>query len=231
MTIEHNENSIIIVFSSPKRVLSSALYGGGLSLTTTIANIHTNSDALLNTTPQRLISDFLQSKALCRNAVCLLTGADLKYAQCAYTHKNGLKVCAVVTAGVSNALNITERHQTSYTGEIRYQTGTINTIILTNALLIDECLVSSIITATEAKTAALLDLRVKCVVGGKQSTGTGTDSIAVVSGNRSTVQYAGGHTLFGQLVARATYSAVKKSIRKKVSSFDKIHRFCQEIEH
>ncbi|MFW6138028.1 MAG: adenosylcobinamide amidohydrolase, partial [Spirochaetota bacterium] len=119
-----------------------------------------------------------------------------------------------VSAGVSNALNASEKSPTLFTGSPVPQWGTVNTVIITNARLLDDCLVSAVITATEAKTASLFDLGVKSVVTGAQATGTGTDSVTVVSGHGTEIQYAGGHTLFGQLIGEAVYTGVKRSLSR-----------------
>ena len=61
--------------------------------------------------------------------------------------------------------------------------GTVNILILTNARLTDGAMARAIITATEAKTAAFEDLNVPSTyTKDAQATGTGTDSMIVVSG-------------------------------------------------
>jgi iron complex transport system ATP-binding protein len=58
----------------------------------------------------------------------------------------------------------------------------------------------------------LQDLNVKSPVSGKIATGTGTDSCAVASGSGPVVDYCGKHVLFGELLAKAVYQALKKSL-------------------
>jgi adenosylcobinamide amidohydrolase len=76
-------------------------------------------------------------------------------------------------------------------------------------------MISTVITATEAKTAALLDLRIMSVATGGQATGTGTDAVVVVSGKGTPIRYAGGHTLYGQLVGEAVHAAVSRALLKR----------------
>ena len=61
--------------------------------------------------------------------------------------------------------------------------GTINIILLTNVSLTWGAMARAIMTATEAKTAALQDLNYKSTPSPQiQATGTGTDNMIVVSG-------------------------------------------------
>ncbi len=231
MNIEHTKENITVTFASPRRMLSSASVGrGGFLRTDTIVNIHTSAGEIQNHTPETLVSDFLRSKKLNLGAVGLLTSAHFEYAQFIYLQEKDIKVLAVVTAGVSNALNISESSSTGFTGETIPRAGTINIITITNAYLLDECMVSSVITSTEAKTAALVDLQVKSVISGNQATGTGTDSVAIVSGNQKNIQYAGGHTLYGQLLGRAVYTGVKSSLERKTYKGIKLDKICGEFQ-
>lgn len=95
--------------------------------------------------------------------------------------------------------------------------GTINIIVLTNARLTDGALARAIVTVTEAKTAALEDLRVpSSYTKGVQATGTGTDSVIVVSGATGPVAtYTGGHSRIGDLIARAVHQGVLEALEKQ----------------
>jgi adenosylcobinamide amidohydrolase len=94
--------------------------------------------------------------------------------------------------------------------------GTINTILLTNVHLADGSLARAIITATEAKTAALQDLNVRSAYDPKnQATGTGTDNIIVASGKMvgKPVWITGGHTKMSELIGVATKKAITEAIK------------------
>ncbi len=69
-------------------------------------------------------------------------------------------------------------------------------------------------TITEAKVAALQDLNVRSSYNRDyQATGTGTDNVIVVSGTENPViTYSGGHAKFGEVMARATYWAVRSAL-------------------
>jgi len=95
--------------------------------------------------------------------------------------------------------------------------GTINVVLLTNAVLTDGAMARAIITMTEAKTAALEDLKVpSSYTKSVQATGTGTDSIIVVSGvTGPKATYTGGHSKIGEMIGKATYEAVVEALGKQ----------------
>ncbi len=229
MHIEHTDGYIAITFSCPLRTLSSAVFRGGYGKNDTIVNIKTNAADLMNNNPDRLISDFLQRKFPGRNGIGLLTSAKMKHAQFIYIGEKDIQVLAAVTAGTSNALNIAERTATDFSGSEAVH-GTINTIVITDGYLFDDCMVSTAISATEAKTAALIDLGIKSTATGNQATGTGTDSIVIASGQGMRIRYAGGHTLFGQVVGEAVYSAVKRSLMKQNQDPAQLEKICSSFE-
>ena len=75
----------------------------------------------------------------------------------------------------------------------------------------------AVITATEAKTAAFEDLKVpSSYTKGVQATGTGTDSMIVVSGTAGPmVTYPGGHSRIGELMGKAVHEAVMEALEKQ----------------
>lgn len=94
--------------------------------------------------------------------------------------------------------------------------GTINIMVLTNARITDGGMARAVITATEAKTAAL-DLHVpSSYTKNVQATGTGTDSMIIVSGTSgSLVTYPGGHSRIGELMGKAVYEAAVEALGKQ----------------
>ena len=98
-----------------------------------------------------------------------------------------------------------------------YEPGTINIIILPNMKLSERAMTRAIITATEAKTAALMDLDVRSHQSPKinQATGTGTDNMIVVQGSGIPIDNTGGHSKMGELIAKAVYAGVKEAIYKQ----------------
>lgn len=77
----------------------------------------------------------------------------------------------------------------------------------------ESCLISALLTATEAKTAALRALDIRSRHSGDSATGTITDSLVVAATNRgSAIEYGGPASKLGKLVGYCTRSAVKEAI-------------------
>ena len=135
----------------------------------------------------------------------LFTGADMDHLAAATASFKALSVTALVTAGAcGNAMRMGKDPGGFY------EPGTINIVLLPGAQLTDRAMNRAVITATEAKTAALLDLDVRSTRSGSRhrATGTGTDNIIVVQGRGQRIDNTGGHSKMGELIARAVYDAV-----------------------
>ncbi len=131
-----------------------------------------------------------------------------------------LIVSCLATGGVGNALRtgVDEANWMEWDGKYVNLLGTINIILLTNAPLSDGAMARAIITATEAKTAALQDMDARSSVSPQnQATGTGTDNMIIVSGKGpgKTIQCTGGHTKIGELIGVSTKIAVAEAIKKQ----------------
>jgi adenosylcobinamide amidohydrolase len=130
-----------------------------------------------------------------------------------------LTVSCLATGGVGNALRagVDKADWMEHDGNFVKTHGTINIILLSNANLTGGAMARSIITATEAKTAALQDMDARSSVSPEnQATGTGTDNMIVVSGKEpgKQTQYTGGHTKIGELIGATTKIAVAETIKK-----------------
>ncbi len=92
--------------------------------------------------------------------------------------------------------------------------GTINTMVFINHELTQGAMVRVVMTATEAKTAALQELVVPSRYSDGLATGTGTDQIGIASklGTVAPLSGAGKHTKLGELIGRAVLQAIKKTL-------------------
>jgi len=126
-------------------------------------------------------------------------------------------VTAIVTAGArSNAIR-TGVDQGPYVESVEEKQGTVNIILLTNAILTDGAMARAVITATEAKTAAFQELNVpSSYTQNAQATGTGTDNVIIVSGTKGPkVKYTGGHSKMGELIGKAVFEAVALGLERQ----------------
>jgi len=92
--------------------------------------------------------------------------------------------------------------------------GTINTMLFINKPLTPGAMARVIMTATEAKTAALQELAVNSRYSDGLATGTGTDQIAVAAAQSAgpPLTSAGKHVKLGELIGCAVLKAVKGTL-------------------
>ncbi|MGD9124357.1 MAG: helical backbone metal receptor [Desulfarculaceae bacterium] len=142
----------------------------------------------------------------------LVTGADMSNLAMKTARFQGLAAYALVTAGVrANAMR-------AGADEGKYlKPGTINIILLSNRKLSPRAMARLLITATEAKTAALNDLDIRSSNKPRLygATGTGTDNIIVVQGQGLDTDLSGGHTKIGELAAKAVYQGVREAVARQ----------------
>ena len=148
------------------------------------------------------------------------TGANMENVVVCEKSYRELMVSVLATGGVGNALRtgVDGANWMEWNGDYVNLLGTINIILLTNSSLSGGAMARSIITATEAKTAALQDMDARSSVSPQnQATGTGTDNIIVVSGKESDkmILSTGGHTKIGELIGVSTKIAVAGAIKKQ----------------
>lgn len=156
-----------------------------------------------------------------RRAVAhMATAADLDNLAVVTRSHGPLTVTVLATAGAKSNAQRTGVDGGSYIEGLEPK-GTINLLVLSNVQLSDAALARALITVTEGKTAALEDLKVPSTYTPQvQATGTGTDSIVVVSGTalpRAT--YTGGHSKLGELIGKASYQAVVEALGKQNGFF------------
>lgn len=130
-----------------------------------------------------------------------------------------LVVTAVVTASLEVNGGRVGEEATSYEKRGKstmLQPGTINTMVFSNSDMTPGCLARAIMTATEAKTAALQELMASSLRSTGIATGSGTDNIMVIANGESEncLTYAGKHGKLGELIGRTVMAAVKESLEK-----------------
>ena len=190
------------------RVLSSTIMGGGLTETDTlfILEVKMGYD---NPRPEDDLEEVRRRYSLPEDSVGFMTAADVdRVLTVKRDEVNGKRAIAVVTAGVTNAVYAGERLPQEIIDLLpKHVAGTINIIALVDRPVQDCGLAGGFITITEAKSAALMDMRVK-------GTGTTSDAVAIASPVGDGDKYCGPATDVGIAVARAVREGVADSIRK-----------------
>ena len=148
----------------------------------------------------------------------LVTLAEMRNVSIVSKEFNDVKVTAFVTAGVRTNASRAGDPSSYWEDGGKFHFGTINIIILTNVFLDDSALAEAFMTATEAKTVALDNLRIPSQYSNGFATGTGTDGMAIFSNADCDNQLtnAGKHSKLGELIGNAVIEAVPKAIKKQV---------------
>lgn len=142
-------------------------------------------------------------------SVAFLTSRDVsQFTECTVTVGATTAQC-VVTVGLSNAERVGQRI-------VRLGTdwGTINIAVRLNTGLSQTALIETLSIATQARTAAVIDLALP--ISGGIATGTGTDCIAVAAPDGPGA-FAGLHTEIGEAVGKAVYDATTRGGRQWMS--------------
>jgi adenosylcobinamide amidohydrolase len=93
--------------------------------------------------------------------------------------------------------------------------GTINTLLLFSSPLDATALARAVVTMTEAKTSALMELAVGSKYSTRLATGTGTDQFALATPQSGTTlrTWTGQHTKAGELIGDAVRAATREALR------------------
>jgi adenosylcobinamide amidohydrolase len=222
---------IVVELLTPHRVLTTSPWLGGLSETATHLVNHQSCEASGHLARCEEINKLgidgyhdtvCSDLGLVSSTTAVMgTAANMIYAAHEQTTFGELRVDVIVTAGVEgNAACAGDpaRWIETPTGwnKVPGYDGTINTIVLVNQPLKAEAQVRSLITVTEGKTAALMELGVSSRYSQDLATGTGTDQVCIASpadSQRYSYTSASPHSKLGELLGLAVRKATKQALR------------------
>lgn len=194
--------------------LSNAVYGGGRTAAKRIVNWQVPRD-YGGIDPVQDLAERLDVWGYSHDEVVgLQTAAVIAGASMQEESGDGYRLSVCVTSGTGNAARAGVGRET-YPA---YSAGTINTVILIDGRLTFPAMLNALITATEAKAAALQDSGILDPVSGRSATGTTTDVVvigvsqAVAAGPVHT--YAGTATTIGDTIGRLVYMAIHEATRQ-----------------
>lgn len=191
---------------TPMRVLSSAVVGAGLTRTRHLVIGRVPRD-YAGRDPARDLREMLAARGIGERAVGFLTAAAVDEPRVVVEGSESVRVAAVVTVGLGNL------SAAGLSPPAPRHPGTINALIVVDGTLDPGALVNAVITATEAKAAALA-ARCLRTMEGWPATGTSTDAMAVAcTGRGSALPYAGPATTVGWLIGRAIRRALEEPAR------------------
>jgi adenosylcobinamide hydrolase len=213
LALEWREGHLLLEFPAEADSLSSAVYGGGTGRLKRAVNQYVSRDYECSN-PVRDMENKLQEWGYALEGCAgLMTAVPLEHAAVAEEDTGSAGIFCCVTAAAGNAARAGSQRSVL----AAYRPGTVNIMLGIDGWLSSSAMVNAVMTATEAKAAALADLGIVDAENGLIATGTTTDAIVLaVSGNRRYAAehvYAGTATDLGGAVGRLVYSTVTASLR------------------
>jgi iron complex transport system ATP-binding protein len=208
------ENVLAVICDSPLKTVSSAFYQGGHNQLKAVLNVGVPdgyNDRSLHLDPLELITSSAAKLGLTQNYLAMVTAAKIKNFSLVTKKTDSFSISVVATAGCKHGESAGEEMNVQEIGG-----GTINIIVFIDADPTDSCMVASVITATEAKSAVLRDFDIRSFYTGDSATGSITDSVSVVTTSKGKViNYAGPASKLGKAVGYCTRKAVTEALIKQ----------------
>ncbi|MEU1282162.1 adenosylcobinamide amidohydrolase [Streptomyces sp. NPDC005805] len=193
---------LLWVPDGPRRMVSSALLGGGIGERAWVLNAQV-PPGYGRLDPQAHLAGLARGAGAAGPGVGLMTAADVRARR--WAADGGVE--ALVTAGIGIRGWAAEPGAGDAAAPAP---GTINILVSVPVPLSDAALVNAVATATEAKVQALLD-------AGADASGTPTDAVCVAAAlpvpGTSAEPFAGPRSLWGARLARAVHRAVLAACR------------------
>lgn len=212
--IQLRDDHIFAEAGTQFQTISSALWGGGMGSIRRFINWKVPLDYSCDQPFECMYRQIVEWGYPAEDTIGLQTAASLENASIQEMNGDQFSMLCCATVGTSNAA----RAGTPRTAFPAYQAGTINIMIWIDAKLTPAAMINGILTATEAKTAALQDLRVQDERG-RIATGTTTDSLvlAVTQSERydRAHLFAGTATTIGNGIGRLVYRAVYEAFSRQ----------------
>jgi adenosylcobinamide hydrolase len=207
------DNVLAVVSDKGLATVSSAIFNGGFRQVKAVLNVGVPegySDRSLHLDPMELITSSAAKLGLTKDYLAMVTAAKVKNYTLVSKKSDVFSVSVAATAGCSHGESSGEDM------DVQEIVGTINIIVLIDGNPSESCMVASLITATEAKSAVLRDFDVRSRYTGDSATGSITDSVTVAStSSGKTINYGGPASKLGKLVGYCTRKAVTEALIKQ----------------
>lgn len=225
-TVERLDDAVIIRFPGRRNVLSTSWMNGGYH--EDLVSVFNHQISLEACDACHAGSGSVQQylEGVARNlgldpdtATGLITRAEMKNTAIVTESFRKLTVCAIVTAGIDKNGGRAGDPASYYEDNDSFAPvgGTINTILLVNADLPENAMTRVVMTATEAKAAALQQLMARSLYSSGIATGSGTDMIVVVANPGAFLHLtdAGKHAMLGELIAKTVIRATTLALERE----------------
>jgi adenosylcobinamide hydrolase len=207
------DNMLVVFCDRTLKTVSSAICNGGFNQVKAVLNVGVPegySDLSLHLDPFKLIRISAAKLGLTKDYVAMITAAKIKNYTLVTKKAEDFSVSVLATAGCQHGESSGEQM------DVQEITGTINIIVLIDGNPSESCMVATLITSTEAKSAALRDFDVRSRYTGDSATGSVTDSVTIASTcNGKTLLLGGPPSKLGKLVGYCVRKAVSEALLKQ----------------
>jgi len=207
------ENVLAVFCDSSLKAVSSAFYNGGVNQVKAVLNVGVPegySDLSLHLDPLELITSSAAKVGLTKDYLAMVTAAKIKNYRLFTKNAQGFSVSVMATAGCQHGESSGEEM------DVQEIAGTINIIVLIDGNPSESCMMATLITATEAKSAVLRDFDVRSRYTGDSATGSITDSVTVASTCKGkTLTLGGPPSKLGKAVGYCVRKAVSEALLKQ----------------
>ncbi|MEC1180610.1 adenosylcobinamide amidohydrolase [Metasolibacillus meyeri] len=209
LTVERDEELLVIKSERPLKVLSSAMVNPGIGYYQYFVN-RTVSKDYYPEDAKREYEQFLQRYTVPLQAtVAMMTAVPQRFVMREDYLDGGTSIDVFITAGLGNAVDVTQSYQYTY----RPTVGTINIFVFINGDMSDEALIQAYNCIIEAKVKVLSERHILDKKSGTVATGTSTDSIALaVTKQGEYHEYGGSITRLGALIGKGVAATLHKAI-------------------
>lgn len=213
LRITRAPGTLLVDFGGARRVLSSAVLGGGIGIAHGWLNATVASD-YGRTDPDADLTERAAALGFQRPFVGMLTAVDT--ARCEHGERGVAR--AFATVGVGHALAAAGTRPRAVPA-----VGTINLLVLVDVPLDDAALAGAAQTAIEAKAQALAAAAIPAANADVPATGTATDAFCIAALPGGGVPFAGPATSVGADVAHAVHRAVLAGALADRADFGPLH--------
>lgn len=219
-TVYHTDTSLTVIFDEVHYSLSTGQPNGGFHHTLGVRNqqmvyiVATEQELPGGSASAYLAQELTQMGIPVNFGTAIMTAADMTRHVYVQERQDDVIIEVILTAGLSETVHRAgDGWLYSEKDGNFFCAGTINMLIFTNKALTDSAMVKAVITATEAKAAALADLQIKSIVTGEPATGTATDGlILTVDTDGDLLTDTGTFSLWGDTLAKAVRRALQESL-------------------
>jgi len=198
-------DALILDLHTPRRLVSSAPFGGGLTRSRYLLNHSVPRDFCGDDINATIRAALVRYRLTGASATCALTAVDVTRYESESATENSVQATVYVTAGLGNL------SAPGLSALALRAPGTINLFALVSADMPDAALVETMQIITEVKARCLAG---RLTADGYAATGTSTDTVTVALLPGPFQAYAGAVTPVGRALARATDAALTHAFSK-----------------